>query len=234
MNLFWGKKLAFLLITFVVVFFSGVSFADNVSHIFTWQSATSNGSNNSLISVGAPYTSWSDTLKYINKWENSSIIWNYFEGYYYDSIYGYFKVDHLPNKQENIRITWATSKCPTGYWYKLWWYAYSDYYGFIDFDYNSNVFVYYCLSDWVLHWHAYNETLWFQNFEGITFPIKVEPTRVAELTSTGVFINDESQIIDQERNVVESAENSNFSKSTIQNDVFEFDVDKESLFYIIK
>jgi hypothetical protein len=65
-------------------------------------------------------------LSYINKGENSSIIGNYFSGYYYDSMLGYFKVDQSPDQSENVRIVGSTGICPSDYGYKLGGYSYSE------------------------------------------------------------------------------------------------------------
>ncbi len=80
------KYLAFWWISIFAVLFSSVYAADSIAHVFTSQSASSPWSNNSVISTDS-------NLSYINKRNNSSIIWNYFTWYYYDSILGYFNVN---------------------------------------------------------------------------------------------------------------------------------------------
>ncbi len=226
------KYLAFLWIPFFAVFISIVYAGDSVVEVFTSQSATASGSNNSIISVDS-------NLSYINKWDNSSVIGNYFKGYYYDSILGYFQTDWSSNPLENVRVRSSTSACGTAYGYKLWWYAYSTAFWFVDFDYNSSVFVYYCVDDASLHWYAYNETLGFQNFEGISFDIRVSAALDPVVpTGTGVFVNDNTNIIES---IPPSSpgnnggwSNSNFDGNSIQNDIIKFESQKESLFYIIK
>jgi len=91
------KYLAYLGIPFFVVFISSVYAADVVSSVFTSQTATASGSSNSIISVD-------NNLSYINKGDNSAIIGNYFSGYYYDSILGYFETDWSSNRTENVRV----------------------------------------------------------------------------------------------------------------------------------
>lgn len=232
MNSYLKKTLAFTSFVFFIIFSIVEVFAnDTLAHVFTSQLSSGLWSNNSRVSVDA-------NLEYINKWNNSSIIWNYFEWLYYDDIFWYFAVDYLPNPNENVRVIGSTSVCSSWYWYKLWGYAYSEYFWFIDFDYNSDIYVYYCLSDSSLHWYAYSETLGFQNFEGITFPIETQSdVIVEEPTSTGAFVNEETNILDvniSPQGADADSENSNFTTNTIQNDIYEFEVDRESLFYIIK
>ena len=236
------KSLALLSILLSTVFFWYVYAVDTTYNTFDTQSATWLWSNNSVISTeNYPRPSGSGAY-YINKWNNSSIIGNYFEWYYYDSVFGYFKVDQSPNQSENVRIVGSTWICPSDYGYRLGGYSYSEDFGYIDFDYDSNTFVYYCVDDWELHWYAYSSLLWYQNFEGITFDINVEATIVEaeEPTWTGAFVNDETDITEEspDEEQWESWEsefnNSNFNYDTIQNDLLEFDGKYESLFYIIK
>lgn len=235
------KSLAFIsIVCFVFTFYYTHVFADSIAHTFTAQSSSGVWSNGSIISIqvgGSPDAS----LRYINKGDNSSVRWNYFSWYYYDNLLGYFQFDALSNPNENVRVIWSTSKCSGWYGYKLGWYAYSENFGFIDFDYDANTYVYYCVSDESLYGYAYSEALWFQNFEWITFPIlvNIDEEPIATPTQTGTFVNDNVDILDEsirdntgESNA--SANNSNFQAKTIQNDVFNFEVDKESLFYIIK
>lgn len=234
LNNFWEKKknrnpLAILVLLFLTLIISTVQAADGVLEIFTSQSASGVWSNNSVISVDA-------NLEYMNKWNNSSIIGNYFRWEYYDSIYGYFTTDWSTNTSQNVRIISSTPKCGTSYGYKLWWYAYSEAYGFIDLDFNSSIFVYYCLWDWELHGYGYSDALWIQNFEGIAFDITSWSTLIPEEpTGTWAFANDDTDITDNPGDPEEGgAENSDYSGNSIQGDILEFNTDKETLFYIIK
>lgn len=231
-NTFILKYLAFFVFCFFTMFISFSYAADSVASVFTSQSASGLGSNNSIISVDS-------NLSYINRWENSSVIGNYFSWYYYDSVLWYFEVGALANQSENARVVWSTSSCLDSYGYKLWGYGYSESFGYIDFDYNDDIFVYYCVWDSQLYGYAYSEFLGFQNFEWITFEILVEAELIPEEpTWTGVFINDSTEILDENlwwwTAWEAEAENSNFNFDSIQNDLLEFDEKYESLFYIIK
>ncbi len=246
MNKLAQKSLAFACIVCVTLWGNiHHVFADGIAHTFQQQSASNPGSNGSIVSIqiwGSP----SAGLYYINKGDNSSVVGNYFRGYYYDSILGYFQVDALSHGNENVRVVWSTDRCSNWYGYKLWGYAYSEHFGFVDFDYNEDIYVYYCMADTSLHGYAYSDHVGFQNFEWISFPILVEiqedPSDLP--TQTGSFVNDAVEIHHESMGSDTSgnggiphnaqAENSNFHTETIQNDVFKFEVDKESLFYIIK
>ena len=95
--------------------------------------------------------------------------------------------------------------------------------------------MYYCLGDKRLHGYSYSEDLWFQNFEGIEFEIEVSSDIIAdEPVWTGAFVNDDTEILSEEIPNSGNADNSNFTTHTIQSDIIEFDIKKESLFYIIK
>ncbi len=168
---------------------------------------------------------------YINKWNNSTIIWNYFQWYYYDDMFGFFKLDWSSNANDNVRVVSATSKCTSSYGYKLWWYAYSADFWFIDFDHNKDIFVYYCEADKQLYGYGYSKTLWFQNFTWIEFEIIPNVQTIVENTSTWVFVNDSTRI---ESIQTYTGTTSNFDYNSIWWDINEFDTTKESIFYIIK
>ena len=224
--------LVFLLVSFFVVFITRVYAADTIAYTFSTQSSTGLWSSNSVISVDS-------NLSYVNKWGNSSIIGNYFTGYYYDSMLWYFQTNVSPDASENVRVIGSTGKCATGYWYKLWWYAYSETLGYVDFDYDSNTYVYYCEETGSLFWYAYSGNLWYQNFEWISFEIETQSTQsINEPTGSDEFRNDTTTIVDDSSNNTSNwesqLENSNFNYDSIQNDFLEFNESYESLFYIIK
>lgn len=233
------KHLAFLWISLFVVFFWYVHAVDTTSDTFSTQSSSWLWSSSSVISTEFyPRPSWSGAY-YINKWNNSSIIWNYFEWYYYDSILWYFQFDWSANQNENVRIIWSTNVCPNSYWYKLWGFSYSPSFWFMNFNYNNSTFVYYCEDEWFLRWYAYNDFLWFQNFEWISFDINAQSNVITDLPdenedfiNTWTNINDAPVSWDDGNSSTQT--NSNFKPNTIQNDTFQFDVKLESLFYIIK
>jgi len=208
-----------------ISFFWYVFWEDVVSQIIPAQTATGTGSNNSIVEITT------NDADYINKGNNSTVIGNYFNGYYYDSIYGFFQLDKLKATGENVRIVGSTSACGTGYGYKLWGYAYSNYFGFMDFNYNSSIFVYYCESDKKLHGYAYNEDLGFQNFEGIGFEIIPSVSTVAEVSGTGVFVNDTTELTTIQ---TFTGSTSNFDYNSILWDTANLDATQESIFYIIK
>lgn len=169
--LFFRQK---ILLGFLLFFFSSalVAFAlDVVSTDFSPQSATSSGSNGNTVwfSTGGSATG---TTSYINKNNDSDTIGNYLRGYYYDTEFGFFRLDwNLTDTTKNVRIVSSTDKCGTGYGYKFAGYAYSEAAGYIKFDYNNDIFVYYCESDDKLHGYAYSQHIGFQSFEGLNFEV---------------------------------------------------------------
>ena len=207
--------LAFSVFLLFIVVFS-TAYAADPSTPFITQLASGSGSSGSEISTDS-------NLLYMNKGNNSSVVGNYFSWEYYDSIMWYFKTDWSTNKLENVRIVWSTSACGDSYGYKLWGYAYSEYFWFVDFDYDDSTFVYYCLSDSTLHGYSYSSDLGFQNFEWIAFDIWADSDTVAEESSgNGWFVNEGSSITEEE------------GATTIGPDIIEFESIQESLFYIIK
>ncbi len=202
-------------------------FANDIMNIIARQSATTLGSNNAQITFS--YTGWSETY-YVEQGGNSTILWNYFKWYYYDSMMGFFQLDWSSNPNKNVSITNSTSKCGTSYGYKLWGYAYNPYYGFIDFDYNFSTFVYYCVGDKKLHGYGYNKYVWFQSFEGIGFELYPSTWALLGTTNSNLFVNDTSNINQVNQS---SWSNSNYSNNGIWGDIFNIDDTKESVIYII-
>lgn len=200
-------------------------FANDIFYDISYQIASHKGSNDSLIR----FSHW-DNTKYVNKLSDSSIIGNYFSGYYYDSVLWFFKLDWSDNINKNVRIIDSTSKCSSWYGYKLWGFAKSDYYGFMDFDYNSDIFVYYCEFDKSLHWYAYTKYNWFQVFDWIGFEILPSNASV-NISWTGIFVNDTTKIWVE---YIYTWSDSSAWYNSFWWDIFNFDDTKDSLFYIIK
>lgn len=176
------KYFWFIVVPFIISLLSVFSFPvyaeDIVQYTFPSQTSSSQGSNGSFISTDS-------ALKYINKGNNSSVIQNYFTGQYYDSIAWTFTMNWSSDATQNVRIIDSTSLCgQNAYGYKLGWFAYSETVGYIDFDYNSSIFVYYCSNDQQLHGYAYSRQVWYQNFNGISFTIASSPTTIAEIPTS--------------------------------------------------
>lgn len=202
----------------------------------TAQTATWTWSYNSKVIIEDESTgSWA---YYVNQRNNSTIIWNSFSGYYYDSVYWYFKLDWSEDINDNVRIVDSTNKCSTWYWYKLDWFALWWWAWFIDFWHNSNTFVYYCLDDNKMYGTAYWKHIWYQDFEWISLEILVDvETLVEHVTEDTIFINDNSKIDDiilPTWKISNLPKTSNASNNQLWWDVFNIDDTKESIFYIIK
>ena len=223
----YAKKKTFSIFFFVCIV--GVSltvFADDILNYIAQQTALSAGSNNSLVTFS--HNPAANTY-YVNQWWNSTIIWNYLKGYYFDDKLGYFKLDWSTTTSENVRFVSSTEKCWTSYGYKLWGYAYSNYFWFMDFDFDNNIFVYYCEGDNKLHGYAYNEFSGFQSFNGIGFAISSTGSFVWA-QSSNLFVNDTTNI--NAKNAYTGSD-SNLSKWIGWN-IFNIDDTKESIIYIIR
>jgi hypothetical protein len=182
------KNIVWVLFSFFIIWSVFWAFT---SYLITTQSATELWSNNSIVSF--TWSVWNEWY-YVNDWDNSAIIWNYFTWYYYDSLFWFFKLDWSSNPNENVRISWSTSICSTWYWYKLEWKAYSEISWYIDFNYNSSTFVYYCLDDGKLHGTAYWKYIWYQDFEWIQVEVVNSVTDLTNNVSWSLFINDTTNI----------------------------------------
>lgn len=211
---------------FVWVIFASVVFSETAispqTSVWTW-------SYNSEIEIKEEWASFSWAY-YVNKWNDSAVIWNYFRWYYYDSVFWFFKLDWSSNPSNNVRVYGSTNKCSTWYWYKLAWKAESKYVWFIDFAYNSNAFVYYCLDDNKLYGKAYWKNIWYQNFEWISLELIADVETLVEEVNSDIFINDDTSI--NEINPWWAW--SNAWNNSLGWDIFHVDDSKESIFYIIK
>ena len=194
----------------------------------SWQTASWTWSYGSKVLIKDEVTnSWA---YYVNKGNNSSVIWNYFKWYYFDSLFWYFRLDWSTNLRDNVRIVDSTSKCSTGYWYRLdwkakWWLSW-----YIDFWYNKDTFVYYCLNDNKLYGRAYQKYIWFQDFDWIALEVLPNVESLIEKVNSDIFINDDTSI-----NIINSWwKGSNASESSLWWDIFHIKDTRESIFYIIK
>ena len=207
---------------------------DIISENISVQTSLWNGSSNSQIT-------FSD-VDYINAGNNSTIIWNYLSGSYYDTATGFFELYwDDSNLKNNVHITWSTTLCPSDYGYRLAWYAYSENFGLINFDTGSSNYVYYCFEDRKLHGYAYSELIWFQNFEWISFDVRTDSNIVSDPnanTNTG-FTNDFTDIDAIDRFIPRDSdappiENIPVQPNRIGTEILEFEDTQESIFYIIK
>jgi len=211
--------------SFFVIFFTiWTVFWSYTSYLITTQSSTNIWAYDSVVSF-----TWEAGKEwyYVNNDDNSAIITNYFSWYYYDSVYWYFKLDWSSDNTENVRIIWSTSMCNSWYWYKLWWKAYSELSGYIDFNYNLSTFVYYCLDDGKLHWQSYWRYIGYQDFEWIEIWVVTNIVDLIEKVSSALFTNDTTDI-------EKSTTVNNEDIETLWWDLIQIDDKKESLFYIIK
>lgn len=253
------KKLIITFLIFVTYntlygYDSDVMCINTLTWSILWQKSTWTWSNSSAISFKDPsvltwswWTSLQEDFKwyYVNRDNDSTIIGNYLRWYYYDTTYWFFKLDWSNNPNRNVRFVASVNLCGEWYGYKLSWYAkwvqtehnnWWSYIWFINFEYNTDIFVYYCESDKKLHWYAYSRDLWFQNFEWIWFEIRSEllltedlPSIINNNNKNSLYVNDFSSI-----NIEEDLNVPYLSWQYVQWDLFDLQKWKESIFYIIK
>lgn len=131
--------------------------------------------------------------QYANVNGNSSIIGNEIRWEYFDTKYGSFKLDWSSNPRENVRFIGSTSKCSSGYGYKIWGKAYSQNAWYITFNKSESEFVYYCENDNSLHGKAYSPYIGYQDFEGLQFSL-VSGIQTYTDTKSDIFVNDTTDI----------------------------------------
>lgn len=210
----------------VLVFFCNTFiFASGSGKLLSPQNASELWSNNSLNSFSTGQTDHS--TYYINQWDNSDILGDYFSGFYYNSLYWFFQLNWSSDVTKNVKVISSTDACNSWYGYKLGWFAKSETVGLIDFDYNNNVFVYYCVDDGLLHGKAYSDVIWSQSFEGLSFDILPEFTSsLLDASHDKIFVNNSTTIFSNLKIT---------NKSTPQIAKKEaIDYGEESIFYIWK
>ncbi|MDD5770146.1 MAG: hypothetical protein PHE25_04195 [Candidatus Gracilibacteria bacterium] len=222
------KYKKYLYVAVLMFFVLNIVNASDSSTTILSNISTSTGSNNGLY-----YFSTLGILKqtiYYNKDSNVDIIGNYLGGYYYNNLFGYFQLDwNQTDTSSNVSIVGTTSKCSNNsYGYKFSGFAKSDTSGLIDFSYDDNNFVYYCLSDNKLHGKAYSKAIGFQNFEGLSFDIFSSGTTLTNITNTGggLFVNNTS-IMFINNNLLNKDSSVTGNKSSVK-------YGDESIFYIFK
>lgn len=205
-----------LLLAGGVLISSAFALSENITGYSKSTAVGSNSGTIETVGTGAssPVYTASGYTSVVNSGDDSSTVGNYFRGYYFDSNYGFFKLDWSADTTQNVRILESTDKCAAigigGYGYKIGGYAKSEEVGFIKFDYSSDIFVFYCDSDKKLHGYAYSDIAGFQNFEGISVDISGAPSVLT--TFSDPF----------------------FSLDSIQGESPITDPNKEIFFYVIK
>lgn len=201
---------------------------DTVSQNIPSQAAATAWWNNNTVwfSTGSTSTWAQYYIQYINRDNDSFILNNYLKGYYYDTQYGFFRLDwNSTNLTENVYISNSTDRCPSGYGYRFDGFAQGIDAGFMDFGYDENTYVYYCESDNKLHGYAYSPDFWLQSFEGIMFSVGSSSTNLASMNTSidPFFVNNSSILLIPDT-----------SSQSIQSDVSSSDWGKSTIFYIVK
>lgn len=187
-------KQKYLLGIVICTCFWAVYAADSlITYISGWQQSSLPGSS------GKRVVTLSDTdMSFINKNNDSILAWDYFSGYYYDPEYWIFQMDASPETSKNVQMTsiWVASNlCAPWYnGYKLSGYSYNPDFWFMNFNYDSNHFVYACIPQdpnddtlfTTLSGSTYSPYIGSQRFDGIVLDSSVD--RGAEHDSDGRYL----------------------------------------------
>lgn len=136
----------------------------------------------------------SGSLLLSDTWQDDIMAWDTLQGDYFDSMFGVFQVDSGNWGVEVLPD--STLKCldnTTHDGYKLSGYSYNSNFGFVNFNFDADNYVYICISNqivestiqWYLGWYAYSPYIWFQNFDGITFEVESDQSWIS---GSGVLI----------------------------------------------
>jgi len=117
-------------------------------------------------------------LSFMNQWNDTQMIWNFFSWYYYDEAYGVFETDAVSGQE--VRVASASWNCSDGTArYELEWYAYSENFGAVWFSNTlDGANIYICINDDTdspsygesyFDGYAYSDLIWLQSFDGIEF-----------------------------------------------------------------
>lgn len=191
--------------------------------------------------------SWA--LQIVNRDTDTSLVWDYFSGYYYDSVYGIFHTDYRELSWNNsdiqkVQITNidVSSNCNdaiTHQWYKLEWFSYSEDFWAMNFNHDANNYVFICVprdenSNLLsyLWWNAFSELIGTQYFGGIEFDGYVD--RSSDHRSQARFIKIEwiSSSQNQSKDTPDFENDvrilGNVQKSSLRRDIF------QNIFRVIK
>lgn len=186
------KKNDFKKIIFpILIFISYISFVYWVDVIWDYiktQQAIWTWTNNNKITFSRIKTTY-----YINKDNDNNLTWDQLRWFYYDNIYWYFRLDWSDDLDKNVHIssnspitiTWKCNKA-----WKFSWKAYSKYVWYINFNYDSNYYVYYCEDDWKLYWYAYDDNLGSQPMNEIKININNQNQEIQNIDDINNYTQD--------------------------------------------
>jgi hypothetical protein len=233
---FLTKIILFILLS---SFFTGVVYwIDVIWDYIKKQSALWKGTNNNQVTFSQQKTTY-----YINKWDDNILEWNNFVWYYYDHIYWFFRLDWSANNNENIHISSDTVNSTIDWcteWLKLKWKAYSKNVWFIDFNYSTSNYVYYCKDNDTLYWKSYSNTLWSQTFNWIEIEKIVNNNEINSILDNKWISNDTNRIVEDTNNYSnQNWENLNiwwWDKYTLEEEIKNSNSIKDNVnsFWIIK
>lgn len=210
---FFSKKRFFskILIFIWIIIFSliWVYWINIIWDYIKTQTSTWTGTNNNKITFSHKKTTY-----YINKDDDNILTWDKLRWYYYDNIYWYFRLDWSQTESDNVHVSsWPTTILGCTEWYKFSWKAYSKYVWYIDFNYNSTVFVYYCndINNKKIYWDTYSTNLWKQNLDWIE--IRIKEKIIIDKIEEYIDISNDTDLIENENSIDWS--NNNWNNNNI-------------------
>jgi len=169
------------LIVWVWVIFAANTIIHRIpgSQSSTWPSPYP--SQNTITLTGSSASATNEWLLLMNQDNDSNVVWDYLQWYYYDAAYGVYSVDESVANRVKITSTLWGSCAPGKTGYKMDGFAYNPEFWFVDFGYDTTRFVYICVPDDFndkslstnFGWYAYSQYTGFQNFDGIVSDVLV-------------------------------------------------------------
>lgn len=155
-----------------------------IFHFIEWQSSDYDGSYSGFHktqTLGVISRPW---MTFFNKGNDNISIGDFFRWYYYDTMYGAFKVDSNVNQGINLEVSnVSTSQCRTSYnGYFLKGHSYNREFWFMNFNNRGDgASPFICFPQKsadgdtaYLGWYAYNPYIGFQNIDGLKFDSTID------------------------------------------------------------
>jgi hypothetical protein len=167
-------SICIIAITTLSVFSASPSLFNTLIDNITW-----NQSSAQVWGIGQKIRTITDgDLRFMNQWNDDSMIGNFFSGYYLDEAYGIFETDYI--SWQEVQISSQNGTCWDGKSkYELKWYAYNNNFWLVDFtNALGKTNIYACIEDnfWspdygtaYFQWYTFSEFIWIQNFDDISF-----------------------------------------------------------------
>ncbi len=161
--------------------YASYSLVDSIQWNQTWSEASWVNQNIRTINTG--------DLKFFNQWEDENLLWDFFDGVYYDSVYGIFNMWFVPNNR--VKIKQSIGTCIDGRKkYTLSGLAYNENFGVVNFSNQAGKSeIYVCVDDNTsssdygqarFEGYVFSPYIGIQDFTGITFEALTNVEEVVE------------------------------------------------------